>query len=71
MDDALWTDTLTFAVETEVEDLLVPMLPADLVAGYASGQCILAACRVGRVFAHWLPLVSFATVLLHAFFYHC
>lgn len=38
MDDALGTDALAFAVEAEVEDLLIGVLSADLVTGDAAHQ---------------------------------
>lgn len=67
MNDTLGTDTLTLAVKAEVENLLVSMLSADLIAGYSSGQRILTACCVGGVLAHWLPFVALSAVLLYAF----
>jgi hypothetical protein len=58
MDDAFRADALTLAIEAEVENFLIWMLPADLIVRYAAHEerATLIGCPIG-VFTNWLPFV--------------
>jgi len=66
MDDALGTNALALAIEAEVEDLLLVVLPADLIARNASHQRRVhpATPAPVRIFSHRLPLVALALAWL-------
>lgn len=62
MDDALGANAFTLAIEAEVEDFLLVVLAADLIAWNAGHQgwvCTTASTSIS-IFPHWLPLIGLA-----------